>query len=609
MLKINDRYEVTILKQDHFGKGLTKINDIFIFVDNALTGDVCEIVITSVKKKFATAKIEKIIKSSTDRVVPECPYYDICGGCHIMHEDYNKQLQFKENKVRELLSKFTGLEKVKNFPILGGNCFYYRNKVVFHGQDKQLGFYKEKTNILVPIEKCIITDNRLNEVYYEINKFLLANPDNKIDDLMLRVTSLNEILVTVSGKINKDKLLSYLKEVTSVYINGVVVKGKEYIEEDILGIKFKIYPTSFFQVNYDMMLKLYGLVIDFYKKKNYQKVLDLYCGTGTIGMLISSYVKEVVGVEKEHSSIVSANLCKEVNGISNISFIEGKVEDKIDLFKDVDSIIVDPPRSGLDNHSLDIIMKLEPKTITYISCDPVTLARDLKILLKDYEVLEIHPVDMFPNTYHVENVIFLEKKQQKIFDNYMVLVNKNNIYEESDFDGIKFVEIYDIEGNKILVEEVTYNNYLEFKDKLKELGIEVTITSGYRSLEEQRKTIEELSVVYKDNEELYKKVAPVGASEHHTGLALDITISDKKQYQERFEKYYTEEELQIRENKYQIMAEICSDFGFILRYPKDKVDITGYSYEPWHFRYIGRDIAKLIMNKKITLEEYLKEEI
>jgi len=223
--------------------------------------------------------------------------------------------------------------------------------------------------------------------------------------------------------------------------------------------------------------------------------------------------------------------------------------------------------------------------------------------------LEIHPVDMFPNTYHVENVIFLEKKQQKIFDNYMVLVNKNNIYEESDFDGIKFVEIYDIEGNKILVEEVTYNNYLEFKDKLKELGIEVTITSGYRSLEEQRKTIEELSVVYKDNEELYKKVAPVGASEHHTGLALDITISDKKQYQERFEKYYTEEELQIRENKYQIMAEICSDYGFILRYPKDKVDITGYSYEPWHFRYIGRDIAKLIMNKKITLEEYLKEEI
>lgn len=607
MLKVNDEYEVTILKQDHFGKGLAKIDDMFVFVKGALPGDRCIIEITSVKKSFATAKIKEIITVSKNRVEPDCPYYNICGGCHIMHESYSKQLEFKENKVRELLQRITGLKEVKICPIVGKNPFYYRNKVIFHGDNNNLGFYQEKTNTLVPIGICITTDERLNGIYHKILSFLSENEKEIIEHLMLRVTSLNETLVTVDGKVNKEKLLSYLDDVSTIYINNNLIKGKEYIEEEIFGIKFKIYPSSFFQVNYEMMLVLYGIVMNFYKDKNYYKILDLYCGTGTIGMLVSNYAKQVVGVEKESSSIVSANLCKEINGISNISFIEGKVEDKIDTFKDVDSIIVDPPRSGLDNHSLDIILKLAPKTITYISCDPATLARDLKVLLEDYEILEVHPVDMFPNTYHVENVVFLERKKEHEFNNYTVLVNKNHTYQESDFEGIVFIKTTDIEGNEVLVEEVTYSHYLAFKDSLNQLGIEVSITSGYRSLEEQRKTIQELKNVYQDEEKLYEKVAPVGTSEHHTGLALDITISNKKQFEERLDKYYSEEELEVREKKYEIMAKICSDYGFILRYPKDKVDITGYSYEPWHFRYVGKKIAKIIMDKHITLEEYLED--
>ena len=159
------------------------------------------------------------------------------------------------------------------------------------------------------------------------------------------------------------------------------------------------------------MKVMYKLVMDFHKDKNYHKVLDLYCGTGTIGMLVSKYVEEVVGVELEKSSIDSANLCKELNNIENIKFIQGRVEDNIDFFKEIDSIIVDPPRSGLDKHTIETILKLSPKTISYISCDPATLARDLKMLLTDYNVLEVHPIDMFPNTYHVENVVFLEKNK------------------------------------------------------------------------------------------------------------------------------------------------------------------------------------------------------
>lgn len=406
-LKANDEYEVTILKQDHFGKGLAKINNMFVFVEGALPGEVCKIKITDVKKNFAIAKIKEMITPSQDRVTPDCPYYSICGGCHIMHQEYSKQLEFKEQKVKELFEKFTGLSNANIYPIVGKNPFYYRNKVIFHGENRLLGFYQEKTHKLVPIKTCIITNQKLNEIYHKIQKFLVDNQNQVIDYVMLRVTSLNEVLVVIEGKVDEKKILPYLEDTSTIYLNNKLIKGKEYIEEEISDIKFKIYPNSFFQVNYDMMLVLYRIVMNFYKDKDYYKVLDLYCGTGTIGMLISNYVEQVIGVEQESSSIRSANLCKKVNGISNISFVEGKVEDRIDAFKDVDSIIVDPPRSGLDHHTLETILNLSPQTITYISCDPVTLARDLKILLENYNVLEVHPVDMFPNTYHVECVCVL----------------------------------------------------------------------------------------------------------------------------------------------------------------------------------------------------------
>lgn len=606
-LKVNDEYELTIEKQDHFGKGLVKVKNMFVFVKDALPGDICKIEITNVKKTFATARIKKLITPSKARVEPECPYYDTCGGCHIMHESYNKQLEFKEQKVKELLERFTGLKEINLYPIVGKDPFYYRNKVIFHGENRYLGFYQEKTNQLVPIKTCIITDQKLNMIYHEVQKFLSDNKEATIDHLMLRTTSLNEILVVLEGNVDKERLLPYLDNVSTVYLNNKLIKGNQYIGEEIFDIQFKIYPSSFFQVNYEMMLVLYRIVMNFYQNKEYYKVLDLYCGTGTIGMLISNYVEQVIGVEKEASSIDSANLCKEINGITNIRFIRGKVEDEIDSFKDVDSIIVDPPRSGLDNHTLDTILDLNPQTITYISCDPVTLARDLKVLSEDYNVLEVHPVDMFPNTYHVENVVFLERNQKRTFKNYTILVNKEHPYEESDFNGMVLVKTTDIEGKEVFVEEITYSHYLAFRDALKQMGIEVSITSGYRSLEEQKRTIIELKDVYQEDTKLYEKVAPVGCSEHHTGLALDITISNKKQYQERLTNYYKEDELQVRENKYELMAEICSDYGFILRYPKDKVDITGYSYEPWHFRYVGSKVAKIIMNHHITLEEYLKD--
>ena len=408
-LKLHNEYEVTILKQDDFGNGITKINDMFVFIEKGLVGDKCLIEITELKQKYAKGKIIKIIEFYNDRVDPKCPYYYECGGCHIMHQDYYKQLAFKQNKVKGLIEKFNGIKDVNILPIIFDKQVYYRNKIILHGDNKELGFYKEKSHELVKIDECIITNKAINKIYERLKKYLLNSSDT-IDEVMFKITSLNEIMLVLKGNINIENIVIEFNDINTIYINNNLVKGNPYILEDIFGIKFHIYPTSFFQVNYDMMIKLYSVALDYYKTKNYNKVLDLYCGTGTIGMLISKYVRNVIGVELEHTSVVSANECKKINDITNIEFIEGKVEDRIDLFSDIDSIVVDPPRSGLDNHTIDIILKLLPKSIVYISCDPVTLARDLKQLLDNYNLIQIQPVDMFPNTYHVETVVILERK-------------------------------------------------------------------------------------------------------------------------------------------------------------------------------------------------------
>lgn len=409
-LNLKEEYEVTILKQDHFGQGITKINDVFVFVKEGLPEEQCKIKITNIKKKFGNAELTEIIVPSKVRVKPKCPYYHTCGGCHIMHEEYQEQLHFKENKVKEVLERFTDMKEVNIFPIQFGKPFFYRNKVTFHGNKNKLGYYQEKTNKIIEIDTCVIADSKINEIFKNIQIFLKKHPETSIKKLMIRITFLEETMVVLEGKVNKELLLSTLTDVHTIYLNNQLVKGNSSITEEIFGKYFQIYPTSFFQVNYHVMLELYQLVIDFYKKRKYQTVLDLYCGTGTIGMLISPYVERVIGVEKEESSILSANECKTRNNVENIEFIQGKVEDFIDSFSNIDSIIIDPPRSGLDSYTIDIILKLSPKTITYISCDPVTLARDLKSLKEEYEILEIHPFDMFPNTYHVECICYISKK-------------------------------------------------------------------------------------------------------------------------------------------------------------------------------------------------------
>ena len=395
--------KVEIVKQDHFGRGIAFINNKLCFIDKSLPGDKCLIEIEKEKKNYYEGKIDELLEKSALRKDVICPYYNQCGGCHILHEKYESQLEFKKEKVKEIFKRFANIDldidKVNSF-----NDFNYRNKIVLHGKNGKLGLYKNDSNDIVEIDKCYLVNDKINEIITRIKKLNLD-----LNEVTIKVSTLNQMMLILNGNVD-DSIVSNFKDINSLYINNILKNGVNYIEEKIDGLTFYIYKDSFFQVNYNVMNMLYSKIVDFYKENRNLKVLDLYCGTGTIGMLVSRYSKSVVGIEVNSDAIESANICKDVNNLTNISFHLGKVEDKIDIISDIDSVIVDPPRSGLDNHTIDMLLKLRPSSIIYVSCDPVTLARDLKILKNNYNISLVSLYDMFPNTYHVETVCILEKK-------------------------------------------------------------------------------------------------------------------------------------------------------------------------------------------------------
>lgn len=595
-IKVDDVYDVTIEKQDHFGRGVAKVKNMVIFIREALPGDHIKVDVTDVKKTFAIGKIKEMKKSSEERTEPYCRYYDICGGCQIMHQKYPYQLEFKEKKVKELFSRYAEIDNLEIESSYHGKEFHYRNKVVFHGVNRILGFYKEKSRSLIKVKLCLLLEQELNIIYNKVIDYLNETPASTIRNLMIRKTSINEFMMVVDGDLkDNNEFLEYIKDLNihSIFINNQLVRGKRYITESIFDLSFRIYPEAFFQVNYEMMKTLYQLVIDYYKKKNYNKILDLYCGTGTIGILLSPYVNEVVGVEVVKDSIKAANQNKEINNITNIRFIEGKVEDKISSFKEIDSIVVDPPRNGLDSETIETILRISPQSIVYISCDPVTLARDLKILLEDYELVKTNLVDMFPNTYHIETVVILERKPKRTFNNYGILVNLKHPYKKEDFEGMSLVKTKDINGKNVYVDEIAYNHYLSFKSALKEEQILIGIKSAYRTYEEQQKFYERAT--RKKDEKI---VSPPGYSDFHTGLSLEIEVLSSPL-----------EKAKAHKNTYKRLQELAPEYGFVLRYPKKKEKFTGRKAKKDQFRYVGSGISRILEKHQITLEEYHNEKV
>ena len=400
--------KVLIEKLDDFGRGIAHINNKVVFVKNALPKEEVEVKIINDKKSFSEAEVTKYLKLSKDRIDSKCPYFNLCGGCNLLHLNYENTLFFKQNKIKELLKK-NKINYDKEIEIIkNDNPFYYRNKISLKIENGKLGYYEENTHKLIEIKECITTKHSINEV---IKNYKLLNLDNA--KLTIRSNNNDEILLIIESKkkdynIELAKLKEKIKLVGIIY-NDRTIYGENFFYERINNKLFKVSYNSFFQVNENITSKLFDLININTDKDS--TVLDLYSGVGTLGIVASTKVKKVYSMEIVKNAVLNGITNAKLNKRDNIKFMLGDVSkliSKVDL--SFDTLIIDPPRKGLDEKTREFILKKKPEKIIYVSCDPNTLIRDLKELESNYEITDFKIMDMFSNTYHVESFAVLTKK-------------------------------------------------------------------------------------------------------------------------------------------------------------------------------------------------------
>lgn len=447
----NKEYIVEIIDNGFEGEGIAKINDFIIFIPGAIKGEKVKILIVKVLSSYAFGKILEILEKSENRIESECKTYKRCGGCNLRHIKYQETLKLKQNAVQSLVDK-TLKNKIRVKETIGmENPYYYRNKVQYPvGIDKngkpQIGVFANRSHEIIPIEKCFIQNEKSEKIAKYI--FELWNENNyTIYNEETRKGLLRHIVIKTGIKTNQymcilvvngqgfdnekefaSKIANEYKEITSIIVNSNMkntnvilglenrtIFGKGYIEDKLGEYIFKISPLSFYQVNPIQAEKLYNLGIEKAKITKEDIVFDLYCGIGTISLFMSKYAKKVYGIEIVEEAIKAAKENAEINNVDNVEFFAGDVEKVLsNIIYDrkiiPDIVMVDPPRRGLDNTSINNILSIKSKRLVYISCNPATLVRDLAKLEKMYEVEEIVPVDMFPFTSHVEVCALLELK-------------------------------------------------------------------------------------------------------------------------------------------------------------------------------------------------------
>ena len=387
---------------DHQGRGIAKQNEKVYFIENALPNEEVEVEITKQKKNIIEGKVKKYYKKNEEnRVEPLCPYYGICGGCSIMH--IKNQNKYKLDKLNNIINKYVDKNiEIKEVESL--NKYNYRNKITLQVKDNTLGLYKKESNDIVEIDNCLLVNEKINQII----KLIKKNQNLKnINQIVIK--SMEESMVTFYTNRDININVDYLKNyVQSIYVNKKLIYGKNKISAIMDKYKFLVSSESFFQVNTIEATSMYNYIKSLIEKTNV--IFDLYCGTGTIGIFIHDKADKLIGLEINADAIKDANENKKINNIENIEFFESDASNiiqKTNLKPNI--IIVDPPRNGLSDKMIDDINKLEPEKIIYVSCDPMTLARDIKKLNK-YDVINIKGFDMFPNTYHVESVILLQRK-------------------------------------------------------------------------------------------------------------------------------------------------------------------------------------------------------
>lgn len=454
VLENNKEYIVKINSQGYEGEGVAKIDNYPIFIPGALKNETVKVKIVKSKKKYAYGKLIEIIEKSNEREIPECVNFEKCGGCGLMHSSYEGQLEFKFNRVKDCIERIGGLSgDIVRYPIGMKTPSRYRNKGIFSvgiiDNKLSIGFYSEKTHEIINMDSCLLQDEQSDRIIELIRQWMekysiipakkdgLFYEQGVVRSIMIRkgfkTNEVMVVIVTTDQEIpHKQELIndlrSKVKNLKSVIQNinpkdtnlvlgdkNCVLWGQDYISDYIGDYKFNISALSFFQVNPVQTEILYNKALEYADLSGSEIVFDAYCGTGTITLFLSQKAKKVYGVEIVEQAIENAVSNAKMNEISNSEFYVGKSEEVIpQLIRDgikPNVIVVDPPRKGCDTRLLDAIGEARPDRVVYVSCDPGTLARDLKYLgVIGYKTVEVQPVDMFPMTKHVETCVLLQRK-------------------------------------------------------------------------------------------------------------------------------------------------------------------------------------------------------
>ena len=447
------------------GKGIARANEMVVFIEKAIPGDVVDATVYRKKKKFAEAKILNLIEPSKDRVEAFCEHFGVCGGCKWQHMNYDAQLKYKQKSVLDALQRLAGLEVAHAEEILpSAQDKYYRNKLEYTFSNKRwltamdgvvnddmemnaLGFHVPlRFDKILEINHCYLQADPSNNLRNNISAFAKENNisfydlrahEGALRNLVIRTSSTGELMVIVIFAYPEDgqvtSMMDYVKatfpQITSLlYIINqkkndtfsdqevLLYAGREFIYEEMEGLKFRIGPKSFYQTNSVQAYELYKITRDFADLKGHELVYDLYTGTGTIANFVAKKAKKVVGVEYVPTAIEDAKVNSQINGIENTVFYAGDMKDVLnaDFVKKngkPDVIITDPPRAGMHPDVVERLMEMEAEKIVYVSCNAATQARDLIRLKEKYDLTRIKPVDMFPHTQHVENVVLLTLKK------------------------------------------------------------------------------------------------------------------------------------------------------------------------------------------------------
>ena len=466
---------VTITDVAAEGKALARVGDMVVFVPFAVPGDIVDLQVKKKKHSYCEAEVVRFIQYSKVREVPVCSHFGVCGGCKWQNLPYSEQLKAKEKQVMSQLSRIGKVKLPECRPILGSvKTWEYRNKLEFGCSNKRwltkeqvaTGYQYDNMNgigfhisgafdKILPIDKCWLMDSLHNDIRNAIRDYAfrtnmdffdLREQHGLLRDIIIRNSNTNEWMVLIQFRFEAEDdrekaeaLLQYIgdkfPQISSLlYVDNqkcndtigdqevFVFKGKDHIIETMENLRFKVGPKSFYQTNTEQAYRLYEVARDFAGLTGKELVYDLYTGTGTIANFVAKKARKVIGIEYVPEAIEDAKTNSEINGIDNTLFYAGDMKDILnDEFISVhgrpDVIITDPPRAGMHPDVVNTILRTAPRRIVYVSCNPATQARDLAELDVAYRVAEVQPVDMFPHTPHVENVVLLELRENKIADN------------------------------------------------------------------------------------------------------------------------------------------------------------------------------------------------